>query len=833
MQYILHMVCAAHTVQYKYVQDIFCTGIFKEKYMKRFQADFYKRLFEGLDNNAVMMRVAEDGTYYPIWCSREFTEMMEGTEEDFIRLESGGTMSTIHPDDRAAVEYLFKHHKTEDGTNSLNIRKYTVKGNEIWVHVHYAFVQEDGEQYAYCTYANITEIKRREQIAETARRERESLRILHGMLNSGPWYMDFDEKGNMTSVTWTNTFRKMLGYESEEDFPNKLESWSNLLHEDDKERVLKEYNETIMDYTGGKTYDVEYQLLTKDRGWRWFHAVGQISRRPDGSPVTYVGMFVDITEKKEAEEKLAERNELLANALREAEQANVAKTSFLSNMSHEIRTPMNAIIGLDSIALKEPGLSERTREQLVKIGGSAKHLLSLINDILDMSRIESGRMTIKSEEFSFSDMLEQINTMIHSQCQDKGITYECRIIGHVNDYYIGDDMKLKQVIINILGNAVKFTPAPGTVSFIVEQVSSYENQSVMRFIMKDTGIGMDKEYLPKIFDAFSQEHEGTSNKYGSTGLGMAITKNIVEMMNGNISVTSEKGVGTEFTVNVTLKNSDRKGHDMEDVKPQEMNVLIIDDDTVACEHAKLILEEVGISADICLSGKEALEMIELRHARQEPYNLILVDWKMPELNGVEVTRKIREKYGDEFTVVILTSFNWDEIMEEAIGAGVDSFIAKPLFASNILSEFSQIIKRKKEDELLEHRAELGGRRVLIAEDMLINAEILKEVLAMRDVEADHAENGEIVVDMFKKSEENYYDAILMDVRMPVMGGLDATEAIRALEREDAKKIPIIAMTANAFDEDVQRSLQAGMNAHLAKPVEPELLYDTLELMIRD
>ncbi|MBR1743389.1 MAG: response regulator, partial [Lachnospiraceae bacterium] len=765
--------------------------------MKRFQGDFYRRLFESLDNNAVMMRVEEDGTYYPIWCSKEFTEMMEGEEADFIRLESGGTMSTIHPEDHEAVSYLFRHHKTKDGTNSLTIRKYTVKGKEIWVHVHYSFVMEEGVQYAYCTYADITEIKKREQIAETARREREALRILHGMLNSGPWYMDFDEQGNMISVTWTDTFRKMLGYESEEDFPNVLESWSDLLHEEDKERVLKEYNQTIHDRTGQAVYDVEYQLLTKNRGWRWFHAVGQLSRRPDGSPVTYVGMFVDITEKKEAEAKLSERNELLANALREAEQANVAKTAFLSNMSHEIRTPMNAIIGLDSIALKEPGLSERTREQLVKIGGSAKHLLSLINDILDMSRIESGRMTIRNEEFSFSDMLEQINTMIHSQCQDKGLTYECRIVGHVNDYYIGDDMKLKQVIINILGNAVKFTEAPGTVSFIVEQVSSYENQTVMRFIMKDTGIGMDKEYLPKIFDAFSQENEGTSNKYGSTGLGMAITKNIVEMMNGNISVTSEKGVGTEFTVNVTLKNSDRRGHDMESVKPQEMHVLIIDDDAVACEHAKLILEEVGISADICLSGKEALEMIELRHARQEPYNLILVDWKMPELNGVEVTRRIREEYGDEFTVVILTSFNWDEIMEEAIGAGVDSFIAKPLFASNILTEFTQIMKRKKEDEKIEHRVDITGRRVLIAEDMIINAEILKEVLAMRDVEADHAENGEIVIDMFQKSEENYYDAILMDVRMPVMGGLDATKAIRALERKDAKEIPIIAMTANA------------------------------------
>ena len=1072
--------------------------------MLDFKTSFYEKLFRSLDNNAVMMRVEEDGTYYPIWCSQEFTEMMEGTEEDFIRLESGSGMNTIHPDDHEKVAYLFKHHKALDGSNSLDIRKKTVKGNELWVNVHYAFVNEDGVQYAYCNYSDITAMKRREQIAEIARRERESLRILHGMLNSGPWYMDFDEQGNMTSVTWSDTFRQMLGYESTEDFPDVLESWSDLLHENDKERVLKEYNDTVHDYTGQKTYDVEYQLLTKDRGWRWFHAVGQLSRRPDGSPITYVGMFVDITEQKELEQKLeereqeqavydsmkdqynaiadesltvirsnmtigkiedirgydlfpsdyagnsieayaksrldnllvesdrqqytelftmenllertangqgpatlvcycrrasgrrcfvkfsgsasrnpltgdvdafgmeteygselvsevlnekilaqqydmvayivsgyygvaigdaanitkgsifpqkrdggymkyireqvipvvpeaerdemlralsldtiaaqltehenytvdvtceidgeifnkqftfymadrekefyillksdmtdvlreqTERNEILANALREAEQANAAKTSFLSSMSHEIRTPMNAIIGLDSIALKEPDLPERTREHLEKIGGSARHLLSLINDILDMSRIESGRMVLKNEEFSFSGMLEQINTMINGQCQDKGLTYDCRITGHVDDYYIGDDMKLKQVLINILGNAVKFTPAPGTVSFIVERVAQFGDQSTLRFIIRDTGIGMDKEYIPKIFEAFSQEDAATTNKYGGTGLGMAITKNIVEMMNGNILVESEKGVGSTFTVNVTLKNSDKKGHGTDDLRPQEMNVLIIDDDPVACEHAKLILEEVGIAADTALSGAEALHMIELHHARREAYNLILVDWKMPEQDGVEVTRQIRELYNGESTIIILTAYSWDDIMDEALSAGVDSFMAKPLFASNVLDEFRQVIQSKHlTGQAEEHKADLTGRHILLAEDMLINAEIMKEILQMRDMEVDHAENGQLVVDMFAQSAPDYYDAILMDVRMPVMDGLQATAAIRALSRPDAKAIPIIAMTANAFDEDVQRSLQVGMNAHLSKPVEPEHLYETLESLIRD
>ena len=675
-------------------------------------------------------------------------------------------------------------------------------------------------------------LKLQDQLLEKER-QNESLTIMHDMLNSGPWFMDFDEQGKMTGVTWSATFRKMVGYHSEEDFPNALESWSDLLHKEDKERVLKEFYNTLNDYSGQTVYDVEYRLLTNDRGWRWFHTVGQPSRRPDGTPITYVGIFVDITQQKEMEKALADQQEALKAALVQAEEANAAKTSFLSSMSHEIRTPMNAIIGLDSIALKDPDLPERTREHLEKIGGSAKHLLGLINDILDMSRIESGRMSVKNEEFSFREMLEQINTMINGQCQDKGLTYDCHINGKVDDYYIGDNMKLKQVIINILGNAVKFTPAPGTISFVVEPVARFKDKATLRFVMKDTGIGMDKAYLPKIFDAFSQEDETKANKYGSTGLGMAITKNIVEMMNGKIAVESEKGAGSTFTVTVTLKISDKKSDDSVAIRPQDMRVLVIDDDPVACEHAKLVLEEIGIASDFCFSGKEALEMLRLAYARRVAYSLILVDLRMPDQDGVEVTRQIRELYNEESTIIILTAYSWDDIMEEALEAGVDSFMSKPLFASGVMDEFRQVIQRKSKTREEIHKADLTGKHILLAEDMLINAEIMMELLGMRDMEVDHAENGQLAVDMFSQSPENHYDAILMDVRMPVMTGLEATTAIRELDRPDAKTIPIIAMTANAFDEDVQRSLQAGMNAHLSKPVDPEHLYETLEILIKD
>lgn len=397
-----------------------------------------------------------------------------------------------------------------------------------------------------------------------------------------------------------------------------------------------------------------------------------------------------------------EKNQALQKALEAAEEANIAKTSFLSSISHEIRTPMNAIIGLTAIAEKDPDIPPQTRDYLQKIDSSAKYLLRLINSILDMSRIESGRMILNNEEFSMRELLGEINTVIKSQCEDKGLSYKCLIKESVDGHYIGDNTKLKQVFMNILGNAVKFTPTRGSITFIVEPLTYFDDNATLRFTVKDTGIGMSKDFIPKIFDIFSQEDENLANKYGSTGLGMAITKNIIDMMNGKIEVDSAKGKGSTFIVTVTLKISRDSSDD-------------------------------------------------------------------------------NSKTPDEDTLPAKTG--------------------------------------------------LSGRHILLVEDTEINAEIMLEVLDMRDISADHAENGQIAVDMFSKSEPGFYDAVLMDIRMPVMNGLEATEAIRALDRDDAKSVPIIALTANAFDEDVQRSLQAGMNAHLSKPVEPDLLFETLENLV--
>ncbi len=528
-----------------------------------------------------------------------------------------------------------------------------------------------------------------------------------------------------------------------------------------------------------------------------------------------------------------EQTRALEVALAAAEEANRAKTAFLSNMSHEIRTPMNAIIGLDSIALNSHDIPLETRDQLEKIGDSAQHLLSIINDILDMSRIESGNMVVASEEFCFGKTLEQVNTIIGGQCRDKGLSYECRIGEGIDDYYIGDDMKLRQIMINILGNAVKFTPEGGRVTFEVKPIARFEGKTTLRLVISDTGIGMSKEYLPKLFDTFSQEDSSSTNRYGSTGLGMPITKSLVELMHGHIDVESEKGVGTTFTCTVTLTDSDRRDVEYEegDLHPDEMSVLVIDDDPVACEHAKLVLGQVGVSCDTALSGPEGIEMVKVRAARQEPYNLLVIDWRMPDMDGIDTTRIIRAELGFDMPIIILTSYNWDDVAEKARQAGVDTFVPKPLFAASVMDEFREAFRKKRGETVMHKRFDLAGRRVLLAEDVAINAEIMVMVLSMREMVTDIAENGQIAVDMYAGHEPGYYDAVLMDMRMPVMDGLQATRTIRAMGREDSADIPIIALTANAFDEDVRHSMQAGLNAHLSKPVEPEALFETLEALI--
>ena len=538
----------------------------------------------------------------------------------------------------------------------------------------------------------------------------------------------------------------------------------------------------------------------------------------------------DVTDVVRQEQR---QKEALASALVAAEQANAAKSDFLSRMSHEIRTPMNAIIGMSAIAAQSVGRDELVADCIAKIGISSRFLLSLINDILDMSRIESGKMLLKSEPIPTEEFLNGINSICYSQAVAKGVDYECILDPVLNDCYIGDAMKLQQVLINILSNAVKFTQEGGKVTFSVSQHRRTKNGALLRFIVNDTGRGISDDFLPHIFEPFSQESTGTTALYGGTGLGLAISKSIVDMMGGKITVRSIKGIGTEFTVDVKLgvTEEDRLRHrpKKQDYNFSHLKTLVVDDDVAVCESAILTLREMGIQAEWVDSGHKAVEQVRVLWDRGRYYDLILIDWKMPEMDGLETARRIRAIVGPEVTIIIMTAYDWTAIEHEAKLAGVNLLMSKPMFKSSLISAFSKALGEKEErtQPVQEPDYDFTGRRVLLAEDNAINTEVAVLLLESKGFQVDTAENGLRALEMFSKTEQGYYSAILMDIRMPLMDGLTAAANIRHLSNADARTIPIIAMTANAFDDDIEKSRASGMNAHLAKPVDPALLYQTL------
>ena len=527
-----------------------------------------------------------------------------------------------------------------------------------------------------------------------------------------------------------------------------------------------------------------------------------------------------------------QQQDVLQSALIAAEQANSAKSDFLSRMSHEIRTPMNAIIGMSAIAAQSIGDDAQVADCISKIGISSRFLLSLINDILDMSRIESGKMLLKNDKIPFEEFLNGINSICYTQASAKNIDYENIVDPNVEDYYIGDAMKLQQIIINILSNAVKFTPEHGKVSLSIRQMRKEKNDAVLRFIINDTGCGISESFLPHLFEAFTQEQSGTTAMYGGTGLGLAICNNLVAMMDGHIDVRSIVGVGTEFTVDVKLGiTEESKSRHLK--KPNynftELKALVVDDDVTVCEHAVITLKEIGVKSEWVDSGRKAVDKVQKKWDNKEYYDLVLVDWKMPEMDGIETARRIRRIVGPDVTIIIMTAYDWVAIEHDAKLAGVNLLMSKPMFKSSLISAFERAFNDKQEGKEPELKDDFSftGKRVLLAEDHPLNVEVAKKLLERKGFTVDHAENGLRAMELFTTTPVGYYDAILMDIRMPDMDGLQATYNIRRWRKEDAKTIPIIAMTANAFDDDIQKSKAAGMNAHLAKPIDPKQLFQTL------
>jgi len=535
-------------------------------------------------------------------------------------------------------------------------------------------------------------------------------------------------------------------------------------------------------------------------------------------------------------QKQREQMQALQDALMQAQHANAAKTTFLSNMSHDIRTPMNAIIGFTTIAVSHIDNKEQVKDSLQKVLSSSNHLLSLINDILDMSRIESGKVQIKEQECNISEVIHNLVNIIQPQVKAKQLELFIDTFEVTDEDVIADPLKLNQIFINLLSNAVKYTPAKGSIAFrIIQKTTFRHGYGDYVFIIKDSGIGMAPEFLKHVFEPFEREASTTRSGIEGTGLGMAITKNIVEMMNGIISVESEVGKGSTFTVEIILKLQDGEKN-AEQIKELEgLRVLVVDDDFNACDSVSKMLQQISMRAEWATSSREAVYRAKMAHEEGDSYHTYIIDWQMPEMNGVETAREIRNVVGKEAPIIILTAYDWLDIEEEAREAGITAFCAKPLFMSDLKSALlaANNLNGKEGAGGAEWiQDDFSGKRVLLVEDIELNREIAEVILTEAGFSVESAPDGTDAVEMVDNSAENYYDVILMDVQMPTMNGYEATRIIRNLPRNDVRNLPIIAMTANALEEDKEAAFKNGMNAHIAKPFNINVFMDVLRQFLK-
>ena len=504
-----------------------------------------------------------------------------------------------------------------------------------------------------------------------------------------------------------------------------------------------------------------------------------------------------------------------------AEAANRAKTEFLSTMSHDIRTPMNAIIGLTTLAEKRLDDPETVGQNLRKIRQSSNHLLTLINDILDISKVESGKLTLSPVTFSIVETVENLVNLSQPMVKEKNIDFSFRINRMEKEYLYADQLRLNQIYINILSNAIKYTEPGGKVCVDLREMSSSKDGCIrLSYVVSDTGIGMTPEFMQKMYQPFSRQTDSRVNSIQGTGLGLAITKQMVELMNGTIECQSEVGKGTTFTIALDIPVADRQ---IEEMKLDPMDVLIVDDDEVLIETAADTLTSLGVRAETASGGMQALELLRHQEENGKKYRVVIVDWKMPDMNGVETVRRIRSEIAENVPILMISAYDWSDIEDQAREAGVNGFISKPLFRSKLYSKINEMLgveKRSVEPE--DDYSDIAGLNILIAEDNDVNWEIISAMLGMFGITAQRAKNGRICVDIMREAAENQYALIFMDVQMPEMNGLDATRNIRKLDTW-ASRIPIIAMTADAFSENVAECLEAGMNGHIAKPVDIKLV----------
>lgn len=625
------------------------------------------------------------------------------------------------------------------------------------------------------------------------------------------------------TVIWANDyFYELIGY-SKKEYEDLYHNHVDEYYKDNPEEVAEMAKIIVKAYENGEPgYEFDCKMHVKGGGTTWIHVTGIFTDELyEGIPVIYT-IYTDITNLKEMQLALEERTDMLRKALDMAECANRAKSDFLSRMSHDIRTPMNAIIGMTDIAASHLNNPAKIQDCLKKISLSSQHLLGLINDVLDMSKIESGKMSLNNDNMSLPDLLENVVTILQPTMKAKQQQFSVSLKNIKHEQFYSDALRLRQVFINILSNAVKFTPDNGKITFRVEELYSDKPEIAnFQFIFTDTGIGIKPEFREHIFDAFTREKDSRVDKAEGSGLGMAISKRIVEMFGGTIEIQSEVGKGTSFLVNLPLVIDKTHNEALFDERHfPDIKIMVVDDDEIMCEYTVQMLEKIGVYAEWADSSDMAIEKVKEAHRTGDDYSAVILDWKMPDRDGIETTRLIRQYTRKDLPILIISAYDWTDIEEEARQAGVNGFLTKPVFLSTLYKGLQKYVLGNPLLSGKEHNKHYNftGKRFLLVEDNELNREIAIELLSAVGATIEYACNGADGLAKFQQSPELYYDLILMDIQMPVMDGYTATRRIRESIRKDARTIPILAMTADAFSEDIKAAKNAGMNGHLAKPL---------------
>lgn len=803
----------------------------------------------------VMIDLEKDTYEYLVGTSPERSEFARsGTYKDFIGYLSSFLLKeeekeefTQQLDSAAVISRL--------GEDSMDVRyeyQVTRNGRPEWEHMNVICLERKDNRASKILFIrqNITELKEKElriqaEISLANRKERQyRIAITSNSICTYEFNLTEDRVEQDIILTMPDGESRSLLEATELEAPCKASDWFERCKKYIAEESLDDYESVL---------DVRYLKECFRRGEAEVHAE-YWSVDYEGNRMCVRQSFIMTLENNEGDEnegdilvmvvtrditeqvrQQKEQTLALQEALMQAQHANNAKTTFLSNMSHDIRTPMNAIIGFTTIAVSHIDRKEQVRDCLQKVLASSNHLLSLINDILDMSRIESGKVQIKEQECNISELMHNLVNIIQPQVKAKQLELFIDTFDVTNEDVIADSLKLNQVFVNLMSNAVKYTPAGGVISFRITQKTTFRRgYGDYIFVIKDNGIGMEAEFVKHIFEPFEREASATQSGIQGTGLGMAITKNIVDMMGGTITVQSEKGKGSEFTVELSLKLQDLEKNGVQIDELAGLRALVVDDDFDTCDGVSKMLMQIGMRSEWTTSGREAVYRAKKAHDEGDSYHTYIIDWQMPETSGIETAKRIRSSVGNEAPIIILTAYDWSDIEEEAKSSGITAFCAKPLFMSDLKSALlaaNHLIE--KEDEIEEWRqADFGGKRILVVEDNELNREIAEEILNETGFIVETAPDGTDAVDRMKQVEEGYYDAILMDVQMPIMNGYEATREIRLLPRTDVKDLPIIAMTANAMDEDKEAALKSGMNDHIAKPINVDVFIAILGKYLR-